>query len=363
MTVLYKPTKTGATQQWQIEVQGYSFICTYGQLGGAMQTQTTKCSGKNLGKANQTTPEQQAILEAEARVTKQLKSGYSYEIYDTPSVSLPMKVKSYQDQLHNVKLPCFSSAKLDGVNAIYKRVDGKLTIYSRGGEIYPPIPHLEPLVHQAMNLFNSNELNGELYIHGEYLQDIQSAVKKPNQLSPKLSFCVFDIADSTEEFYERAMIMHKYYNFDTTINSTVTIIYNITCLSTADIDTHYTECTNFGYEGTVIKNQSALYQHNVRSSDMFKYKKTQDAEYQIVDCETDKNGHPVLHCLTEEGKLFKVKPKGTDAERKAIIANFESQYLNNWYKIEYEVFSKDRIPLKPVGIGLRDCDSNGQPKE
>ena len=65
----------------------------------------------------------------------------------------------------------------------------------------------------------------------------------------------------------------------------------------------------------------------------------------------------------KEGKLFKVKPKGTDAERKAIIANFESQYLNNWYKIEYEVFSKDGIPLKPVGIGLRDCDSNGQPKE
>ena len=42
MTVLYKLTKTGATQQWQIEVQGDSFICTYGQLGGAMQKQTTK---------------------------------------------------------------------------------------------------------------------------------------------------------------------------------------------------------------------------------------------------------------------------------------------------------------------------------
>ena len=128
MTVLYKPTKTGATQQWQIEVQGDSFICTYGQLGGAMQKQTTKCSGKNLGKSNETTPEQQAILEAEALVTKKLKSGYSYEISDTPSVSLPMKVKSYQDQLHNVKFPCISTEKLNGVNAMFKRTSDSLTI-------------------------------------------------------------------------------------------------------------------------------------------------------------------------------------------------------------------------------------------
>lgn len=62
MTTLYKPTKQGKTQQWSIEVQGDSFICTYGQLDGAMQTQTTKCTGKNIGKANQTTPEQQVLL-------------------------------------------------------------------------------------------------------------------------------------------------------------------------------------------------------------------------------------------------------------------------------------------------------------
>ena len=196
MTTLYKPTKTGATQQWQIEVQGDSFICTYGQLGGAMQKQTTKCSGKNLGKANETTPEQQAILEAEALVTKKLKSGYSYEISDTPSVSLPMKVKSYQDQIHNVKFPCISTEKLNGVNAMFKRTVDSITIYSRGGEVFPAIPHLEQYFHDIMDELGHNELNAELYIHGEHLQDIQSAVKKPNKLSPRLTAHIFDIADS-----------------------------------------------------------------------------------------------------------------------------------------------------------------------
>ena len=366
MTTLYKPTKTGATQQWSIEVQGDSFICTYGQVGGAMQTQITKCESKNIGKANATTPEEQAVLEAAALVTKKLKSGYSYEISETPSVKLPMKVKSYQDQLHNVKFPCISTPKLNGVNAVYRRVESNLTIYSRGGEVYPDIPHLESFIHDIMDELRSNELNGELYIHGEHLQDIQSAVKKPNELSPRLTFNVFDISDSSENFEIRRNIM---LSLEDTLKQIehhslhfIKFLTGVVCNSHEDIESHYNLCMAANLEGTVVKNLSAKYEHNVRSSDMFKYKKTLDAEYQIVDCESDKNGHPVFHCLTPEGKLFKVKPKGTDAERKAMILNFESQYLNQWYKIEYETLSKDLIPLKPVGIGLRDCNSLGEPK-
>ena len=360
MTTLYKRNKNGSIQQWSIHtLPNGQFEVVYGQVNGAMQSQVTQCEPKNLGRANATTPEQQAQFEVDALIAKKLKSGYVYEPNETSSVMTPMKVKSYQQQLHNVKFPCFSAAKLDGVNAIYKRVDGKLIIYSRGGEVYPPIPHLESLVHQAMDAFNSNELNGELYIHGEYLQDIQSAVKKPNQLSPKLSFCIFDIADSIEEFYERAMIMHKYYNFDTTINSTVSVIYNVTCLSMKDIEQHYTECTDFGYEGTVIKNQSALYEHNVRSSDMFKYKKAQSAEFRILSYELDKHGSPVftLQCTAGE---FKAKPIGSREFWKLFNP---SEYIGNWAMVEYETLSKSGIPLKPIFISLRTCDADGNPKE
>ena len=360
MTTLFKPAKTGATQQWSIEVQGNSFICTYGQLGGKMQTQVTKCEPKNIGRANETTPEQQAILEAEALVTKKLKSGYSYEISDTPSVSLPMKVKSYQDQLHNVRFPCYSSAKLNGVNAIYKRTEEQLTIYSRGGEVYPAIQHLESLVHELMDLTGSHELNGELYIHNQHLQDIQSAVKKPNELSPSLSFCVFDIADSSLPFGARTSLMHTSWDtLDTTIKSTVSVIYSVLCHSHEDIEEHYNECINFGYEGTVIKNATALYQHNVRSSDMFKYKKTLSAEFLISNYNLDKNGLPVFVMKCDAGE-FKAKPVGT----KEFWAKFNpTDYLGKYATIEYETLSRDGIPLKPIFISLRSMDSEGNPKE
>lgn len=360
MTTLYKTNKNGTTQQWSVSTLSDTYTVTFGQVNGAMQSVTTTCTPKNIGKANKTSANQQAELEAAALIAKKLKSGYSTNPEGPVTVQLAMKVKSYQDQLHNVKLPAFSSAKLNGVNGMYKRVDGVLSLYSRGGELYPPIPHLEPLVHQAMDLFKSNELNGELYIHGFALQDITSAVVKPNNNSHLLSFCVFDIADSAEQFYERAMLMHTHSNFDTTIHSTLAVIYNIFCVSHSEIDTHFENCTTFGYEGTVIKNTSALYKHNIRSSDMFKYKKAQSAEFLIVDYELDKRKHPVfhLHTHTTPPKIFKAKPVGT---HEFISSIDPKSYINNWATIEFETYSKDQIPLKPVFIGLRNCTSEGKP--
>jgi DNA ligase-1 len=270
-----------------------------------------------------------------------------------------MKVKSYQDQINNVKFPCFSAAKLNGVNALYRRADGVLTIYSRGGEVYPSIPHLEQLVHKAMDLLKSNELNGELYIHGEHLQDIQSAVKKPNQLSHKLSFCIFDIADSDDLFSARAATMSMISNFRIDSHPAVWAIANHVCNSHEDIESHYNQCILANLEGTVIKNFDGLYQHNVRSSDQFKYKKVQSKEFLITSFELDKNKLPVFILKVDE-QFFKAKPKGTKEYWSKQIPN---TYIGQYATCEYETYSKDGIPLKPIFISTRACDSNGEPIE
>lgn len=359
MTTLYKTNKNGSIQQWSIEVSGPTFTCIYGQVGGKLQSQQTICKSVNIGKSNETTPEQQAQLESAALIAKKIKSGYSYDQSGPTTVQLPMKVKAYQDQLHNIKFPCFSACKLDGVNAIYRRVNNQLTIYSRGGEIYPPIPHLEPLVHKAMDLFQSNELNGELYIHGEHLQDIQSAVKKPKELSIKLSFCIFDIADSTDNFYERASQMSKLSNFRISSHPAVWAVANYMCDSHEDIEAHYNIAIEEGYEGTVIKNYNGLYQHNIRSSDQFKYKKTQSAEFLIVSYELDKNGLPVF-VLESAGGEFKAKPIGT---KEYWSQQIPATYIGQYATCEYEVFSKSGIPLKPIFISTRKLDASGNPIE
>lgn len=363
MTTLYKTTKTGAIQQWSIEVNGPTYTCTFGQVDGKMQSQSTTATPKNLGRANATTAEQQAELEAQALIVKKQKSGYSTDKSAPTTVQLPMKVKSYQDQLHNIKFPCISTPKLDGVNAIYKRVDGKLTIYSRGGEVYPAIPHLEQHAHDIMDELQSNELNGELYIHGQHLQDIQSAVKKPKELSKQLTFNVFDISDSTEPYLNRNRQLRALYSTLESIDHVslnhIGILTGVECYSHDDIEFHYNQSIQLGCEGTVIKNLNGLYKHNVRSSDQFKYKKAQSKEFKVTSYELDKRNHPVF-ILESAGGPFKAKPKGTHEFIESIDPD---SYIGKWYTVEFETYSKSGIPLKPIGICLRDCDDLGNPLE
>ena len=359
MTTLYKTNKNKSIQQWSITVEGPVFTCIYGQLGGKLQSQSTTCTSHNIGRSNETTPEQQAQLEADALIAKKLKSGYSYDQSGPTTVQLPMKVKCYQDQLNNVKFPCISTPKLNGVNAIFKRVDGTLTIYSRGGEVYPSIPHIEPEVLTIMNLIESNELNGELYIHGEHLQDIQSAVKKPKELSKRLEFAIFDVADSTEMYALRRSTLEALDNMDTIQWNHVAFLVGVFCKSHEDIETHYNQCMSSKLEGTVIKNLDGLYQHNVRSSDQFKYKKVQSKEFLITSFELDKNKLPVFVLKCDTG-TFKAKPKGT----KEYWSKFNpSEYINHWATVEFETYSRDKIPLKPIFISLRDCTTDGTPLE
>ena len=348
---LYKPTKTGAIQICDISVSGAVVSTTFGQLDGKLQTSTDTCSPKNVGRSNETTAEQQAILEAQSKFTKKVKSGYSQELTSTPTVQLPQKVKTYQDNKHLVSYPCYATPKYNGLNGTYWLLPDKtLKLTSRGGDELPPIPHLEPTILKMMEHFKTTCINGELYISGESLQNITSAVKKPKELSKSLVFIPFELPLVSAPYKDKVALLIKY----------IPIVY---ITREEMLEEFYAATVGAGYEGVVIYNTDSIYQFNQRSSTVLKYKPVADAEYKILSYTTDRNGHPVFTCETHDGKQFKVKPKGTDEERKQIITNFDSQYKNNYYKIEYEMLSDSGIPLKPVGISLRACDSNAEPLE
>lgn len=358
LPTLYKKTKTGATQVCDISYLDDYFYVTFGQLNGKMQVNPTLCSPKNTGRSNATTASQQAKLEAEAKWKQKVKSGYAESVEEPSSVQLPQKVKVYQDNIKNITFPCYSTPKLNGVNGTYWLLDdGSLQLTSRGGDDYPPIPHLEAEIKHLMELLDTTCLNGELYIHGEHLQDITSAVKKPKALSKQLEFAVFEAPLIATSYKTRRDNLITAMADD--LLQDVTRLAGVECNSFEDIEDHYNQCMSGNLEGTVIYLPDAPYQFNTRSSYVFKYKKALDAEYKVVSYELDKKGNPTLVCEATS-KTFKVRPKGTAEERKIILSNIDS-YIGQWYKIEYETLSKDGVPLKPVGIGLRDCDIHGNP--
>ena len=346
---LYKPTKTGAIQICDISVSGAVVSTTFGQLDGKLQTSTDTCSPKNTGRSNERTAEQQAILEAQSKFAKKVKSGYSQELTSTPTVQLPQKVKTYQDNKHLVSHPCYATPKYNGLNGTYWLLPDKtLKLTSRGGDELPPIPHLEPTILKMIEHFKTTCINGELYISGESLQNITSAVKKPKELSKSLVFIPFELPLVSAPYKDKVALLIKY----------IPIVY---ITREEMLEEFYAATVGAGYEGVVIYNTNSIYQFNQRSSTVLKYKPVADAEYKILSYATDRNGHPVFTCETHDGKQFKVKPKGTDEERKQIITNFDSQYKNNYYKIEYEMLSDSGIPLKGIGVGLRSCDEQGNP--
>ena len=62
---LYKYTTKGQVQSWQIFYEN-NYYWTEEGIHTLSVSDPTYCAGKNIGKANETSPEQQALLEAKA---------------------------------------------------------------------------------------------------------------------------------------------------------------------------------------------------------------------------------------------------------------------------------------------------------
>jgi DNA ligase 1 len=351
LPILYKPSKTGVTQSCVISAHNGFVTVAFGQLGGKQQVKDTKCEPKNVGRSNETTQQQQAELEARAKWEKKQKEGYSETIQEKSTVNLPMKIHIYQEHSHKIVFPCFVSPKLNGVNAEYHLLP-EPHITSRGGEQYPYVESRDKLVFEQMRQHNILSINGEIYQHGQHLQDIQSAVKKPSAEKLQPIFYAFDLPLEGTKYKDRLLKMMKSFNFSQ--------VAAFEANSHDEIHSFHKQFVEAGYEGTIIRNATGLYEYNTRSYDVLKLKDAQDAEFIIISHNVDKNEHPVFICETKEGKQFKVKPKGTDSDRKDILNNI-SHYIGQYYTVEFEVYSKDLIPQKPVGIGLRKCDEHGAP--
>ena len=75
LPTLFSRTSTGAVQTWQMVVDGNQYYVISGQQDGKkVQSEPTICEAKNIGRANATTPAEQALMdEEEAEIAKIVK--------------------------------------------------------------------------------------------------------------------------------------------------------------------------------------------------------------------------------------------------------------------------------------------------
>jgi hypothetical protein len=94
---------------------------------------------KNVGRANETTPHDQAVSEIMSKFNGKRDNGYAEvgkESEAKPIYPLPMTALKYIEAKHRLVWPCAMQPKLDGVRGCYDPETGEFS--SRGGHAYIP---------------------------------------------------------------------------------------------------------------------------------------------------------------------------------------------------------------------------------
>lgn len=358
MKTLYAKDSKGDLRVWSIYTEGSEVVVKHGKLGGKIQEKRYSTEGKNQGKSNETTPEQQAVLEAEAKYAKQLKSGYFADKDEALQwePTSPMKAFGYKDYSHKIIYPCLGQKKLDGMRLM---IDKNGQAWSKQGEPIELPAHWCGVKELAINC---GSLDGEVYAGlknkgGLSLQRIISAFRKPNEDTPKLQYWVYDIPNDSA-MLERSRSIE----FLSKISPPcVILVQGIILQNENDADQFFEMTVDQGNEGVVYRNLEGKYEFGKRSYNLIKRKSRQTTEAVVQSVEKDRNDWGILHCKTFEGIEFKCQMKVDAAEKNYRLYENALEIIGKTVEVEFEDYSDDGVPCKCVAIGLREVDKYGRP--
>lgn len=368
---LYKKNSKEKVQVWDLSVvgtdEGFKIVTQYGEKGGKIQiTQDLITEGKNIGRANETSPEAQALLEAQSNWThKQDREGYVKQLdlvdQDLRDGLDPMLAHRYDK--HPDKMPevCYTQPKLDGHRCLAVYRDGKCTLFSRTRNIISGVPHINKEVERILEgTTGVAVLDGELYNH-DYKNKFEELTGFIRSETPKeghevvqyhLYDIVYDVPFEDRNFALRAM--EQEFGNKGCIRFVETHLIN-----TLHIVPYFRKFREQGYEGGMLRDPKAKYIHK-RSYGLLKVKEFDDAEFQIVAVGEGRGklkGHAIFQCSVEDNNSdaarFDVKLKGDTKKLKEIFEN-QSEYIGKLLTVQFQGRTKNNIPRFPVGVRLRE---------
>jgi len=144
---LYKKDSKGKIRVWIVTSLDDELTEESGLKDGKHVKHVKTCKGKNIGKSNETTPQKQAELELQSKVTKQLTKGYfkTEEEAKTEEVILPMLAKDYKKESKKIDWDSdlvYAQPKLDGMRCLAIVKDGHVTLKSRDGKMIQNMGHI-----------------------------------------------------------------------------------------------------------------------------------------------------------------------------------------------------------------------------
>lgn len=417
---LYKRTKTGAIQYWIIAVRdalGSAQIKKEsGQLGTTNPIVHVEAvhEGKNIGKANETTPAQQALLQAESDWKKKRDEGYKsledlniknppvnpgeggryswdrwlgseahgrmIPYYGTlPDVldqALPQfntdasgnikpmlaPTKPWKAGDKKAKYPKQLETKFDGVRTlcILDNTLGTICFLSRSGKPYT-MRHLEIAIVKNLDVFPAGItiLDGEIYKHGWTLQEINRAVKKYRPgITEQLEFWMYDLPLHKGNQAQRNNQVVKY---EAAINHpSIKVAFGTVVTSDEEVKEHHDRWVKDGYEGAILKDPFGTYQQGQRSSFWTKVKMFDENEYKIIGYELGQRGAEdlIFQCeIMVDGtmKTFGAKMKGSRESKEELYADIDN-IIGKPLTVKHFGYTEYGIPFIPTGKAIRDYE-------
>jgi len=337
LPMLYARAESGKVLEWEIEIEGPTYRTITGQQGGQKVISAwTTCQAKSVGRANSTTPEQQAEKDAKAQWKKKLKSGGYWESQadiDQQRFIEPMLANKFEEHKHKVKYPVMVDHKYNGMRQLVTAEGPK----TRKGEAILTAPHIIKGMQKLFAHYPNLYVDGELYNHDLRFQlnELTSLVRKTVHFTPD------DLRRSEE--------IVKYYVYDGYGFDDVTIdtpcaerreslkklfkgappMYQVADYKWADNEEEvyaiYSEYVADGYEGAIIRSNTA-YEHK-RTNALLKVKPVEDDEFKILDInEGEGNWAGKAKIVTVQmlaGKEYSVNGVPTDGADKIFDATFK----------------------------------------
>lgn len=337
---LYGTSKDGKTKNWEIKVErfnDYSEVVSLHGYENKIETRVRVNKGKNIGKTNETTHFEQAILEAQSKWKKK----HDIEKYTTtPDVStssgprLPMLAQDYSKHKSKLKYPCFIQPKLDGYRMIYDTTTKSIT--TRQGKNFEIVKESGLLYDELCSLPKGYILDGELYVHSDDMSfEALGVLRKTKKLTEddrrnlnKIEYHVYDMIDSSP-FQKRismidAILSSKY--------KMIRVVPSVKIDSEKEIVNIHQKFVDEGYEGSMLRNADSRYLEKNRSYDLLKFKDFMDEEFEIVGYtfEKDTSGED-KNCVVwivkiKEGLECKVRPKGAKEQRQMLYEECEKNF-------------------------------------
>lgn len=406
MKTLYKRDKKGKVRAWTIEHDDKSYWTISGihPDGKMTKTSPTFVEAKNVGRANETTVEQQVELEVKSKIQYQIDHGFTYEIPAEEREFAVSLADKYVDRLEKGKVdfPYVVEPKLDGVRCYIKLVDDKITMWSRGNKEFKSVPHLAEnrFIIEFFKKYPDAILDGELYNH-----DLKNDFNKIVSLVKKTKPTAADLEESKKivEYH----CFDSYYPSEPELNYVqrkvrvgeivsdirgTDVLFNETYVSCEEVkivglffiqqkanneygwwlnvvqteekvDEYLENQLKLGYEGIMLKKYDVPYFFG-RSFDMLKYKRFKDAEFKIVNVEDGKGNKKgkatAVICVDDNGNEFKAGVTGTEEFAAEMFANKET-YIGKIATIKYQELTpvkdgKGGVPRFGKMTAIRDYE-------